>query len=198
MTWRDVMSQTRQGKKELDAFDADLYDNRGKRSYGSNRISGDTRTVAFGSKDVTSRANSTPEQNARAAEVDHSLRVITMIPQACASCGGSLPREGEKKYMILADEGDGSLPILFPCCQSCFNALGIKLETKDWFSRLPPLDQKVWRLRKAGLTQREIAARLTNGAQRVTQQSVSVTLLRIIRQIKSIPTKQIRLANPET
>jgi hypothetical protein len=147
------------------------------------RISRNNRLVALGSKDVTSRANSTPEQNVEAAECAKALRVLATIARSCISCGESLP-EGKKKNMIWADEGDGSLPIESPLCRSCFDALKIKLETNDWFSKLPSLDRKIWRLKNDDLTQREVAARLTNGSQRVTQQRVSETLQRIKRQIR--------------
>lgn len=183
MILRDRKLQTGRRGKELATLEADLYNNRDKTSHESTRVSRDNRLVALGPKDVTSRANSTPEQNAQAAEIAKSFRVIITIQRSCLKCGQRLPGEGKKKNMIWAVEGDGSPPVESPLCRSCFVALGINLEPDDWFSKLPVLDHKIWRLNDDGLTQRQIAARLTNGTQRVTQQRVSETLQRIKRQI---------------
>jgi hypothetical protein len=83
--------------------------------------------------------------------------------------------------MNLHYPGNDDLPRAFVHCPACFHAAGVEPKLNDLFSKLSVLERKIWELLDDGLTQRQIAARLTNGSQRVTQQKVSETKLKTIR-----------------
>ena len=112
-------------------------------------------------------------------ELTHAIQVIGAVPRPCVNCGEHLPGLGEKRVVILTEER------VFAYCQFCFDSLELSLEGDDWFAALPAIDQHIWNLLKEGLSQPEIATRLTNGSQQVTQQMVSrvkAKLLKLIRE----------------
>jgi hypothetical protein len=174
--WRALMSP-----EEMAAFDQGEYDHPATTPRESFRISRDKRLVrlsALNDHDVVGRTN--PEQTRQVAEYLKALAVIASLPRPCVTCGQN-PPEGSR-FAILRYDSD-YIPEGFMHCCECFKALRVSLEPNNWFSQLPVLDKKIWRLLNDGLTQPQIAARLTNGNRRVTQQMVSDAKQKIARRI---------------
>jgi hypothetical protein len=176
--WREVMSP-----KELAEYDSGRHNNRAS-SPDSNRTSRNKRLVTLIDNDTNSRANpTTPEHSMRATEMTAWLKSFASFPGHCVSCGQYLPQNKRAGIVFLQEDND-DMPNLDMFCPECFNALQIRKESDDWFAKLPRLDQKIWQLLKARLTQKQIASRLTVGSQRVTQQMVSKTKQKILRLMK--------------
>jgi hypothetical protein len=178
-SWRDAMLP-----EESAAFDAGKYNHGATATVESDRISRDNRLERLTSNTATARDSLTPEQSVQAVEYVRAFQVIATIPQSCVNCGESLPGRGEKRNMSLHYPGNNGLPRGSVCCPTCFHAAGVEPKLNDLIAKLPKLDQKISQLLKDGLTQKQIAARLTNGAQRVTQQMVSKTKQKISRLMK--------------
>jgi hypothetical protein len=174
--WRELMSP-----KELAEYDSGRHNNRAS-SPDSNRTSRNKRLVTLIDNDTNSRANpTTPEHSMRATEMTAWLKSFASFPGHCVSCGQYL---AQNKRGGIVFPPDDDMPNLDMFCSECFNALQIRKGSDDWFAKLPKLDQKIWQLLKTGLTQKQIAARLTVGSQRVTQQMVSDTKQKILRMMK--------------
>jgi hypothetical protein len=195
--WRSLMKP-----QELADYDAEKYDainpetgakDLRKAPLESDRMSRDNRLVPYLENDSDEVSDNlapaypSPEENLRAARYTRALEEIKASPQPCLSCGLDFS-DGEAKVAILTFAEckpplHGELPLGFMYCRQCWDALGVVLDPDPWFTSLPKRDRQVWLLLKQGLTEREVADKLTVGTQRLTQQVVSEIKLRIVRSI---------------
>jgi len=151
----------------------------------STRISRDSRLDTFDDDcEVANRGTPTPEQHTQAAEMAKGFEIVGTISKPCGTCGQPLPAKGKAKTLVLRYSDDGGNAKAFLLCDGCWNALGWEPSTDPLFDNLPALDKKVWQLATDGLTGVEIASRLTVNGQHVSQQQVSESKLRVLRQIK--------------
>jgi hypothetical protein len=150
----------------------------------STRASRDSRLDTFDDDcEIANRGTATPEQNTQAAEMARGFEIVGTISRPCATCGQTLPAKGKPKTVVLSYSDDCRNAKAFLLCDGCWDALGWK-PTDPLFDNLPPLDKKIWQLVTDRLTGVEIAARLSVNGQHVSQQQVSESKLRVLRQIK--------------
>jgi hypothetical protein len=172
VAWRSLMTP-----EELKAYERGDYNRAATAPRESDRISRDNRLVTLNEK-LHDAAKGTPEDTAQIAELTRALRIIAATPGSCVMCADHLSGKGEPRVAILTDDR------VYVYCQGCFDAMGVPLETEGWFAGLPVMEQAIWSLLKEGLSQHDIAARLTVGAQTVTQQTVSKTKIKILALIR--------------
>ena len=180
--WRALLSD-----EEMAAFDSGKYRNPKTAPRDSDWLSRNKRLVSLTDKAVARVYSPTPEDQARLAEYTRALKVIAAIPYHCVICKRLLPGWGEDRVAVLTYQRSEEIPQrAFIYCRLCFESLGLTLEQPSWFGQLPELDQKIWQLLAEGNTQAEVAARLTKGTQRVTQQQVSEAKERVVRKSREL------------
>ena len=176
--WRDSMSP-----EELAKYERGGYNNSAPMPWESQPISHDNRLVSLKDTEVPDRGMPTPEDNALSSEYERGLDQIFRRPQPCVQCCRNLQaREG--KSVILKFDIGGGLPQGATYCLACWDALGLGLEPDPWLASEPVLHQRVWALISQGLTEQEIAAKLTTSNRRITQQMVSNIKLKIVQHAR--------------
>jgi hypothetical protein len=177
--------------EELATFDAGLYDpvnpvDLRKSPMEADWISRDSRLTSnlAAAEDIVA-----PEDHLRATEIDHAIELIGTLPLRCDNCGQYIPKGTHRLVSLEYLEDDTPLRGSARC-RNCLQASGINRDTDNWLAMLPALEQKIWRLSQEGFTQKQIAGRLTNGSQRVTQQKVSEVKRKIIRHFQRVRQNQ--------